>query len=284
MQEVGFSLKSLERIPFEKPERKDRSLNPTQVDKFFEYNEQLWKDSGRRIEVMDLLHAIIDKTMYIDFETFWHNLVQSWKMFELYVEDHSFYLVIDGNKIGSETWIMQGLSGRILSMPNYKGLLRSTETYDAEVYENTIFVTIDDMIYTGIHTYEDVFGQFINNSGLENSDFIAAAITPYYTWDGVASCSDALRDKGYAEFKHFGIERIDPIEIAETDPPTIQKPYLEVYDFQFPMLYPIYFDHKVAGSSSSFPSIYLNSPVGSLLKNPPDRNPVERLAKRLQEK
>jgi hypothetical protein len=204
-------------------------------------------------------------------------------MFELYVEDHPFYLVVDGNKIGSETWIMQGLSARILSMPNYRGLLLSTMTYDAEVYQNSIFATIDDMIYTGIHTYEDVFGQFIENAGLHNHDnFVAVAITPYYTWDGIASCSDALKDKGFAEFKHFGIERIDPIEIAETDPPTDQKPYLAIYDFQFPILYPIYFDHKVAGSSSSFPSIYLNSPVGSLLKVLPDRGPIDRLSKQLQ--
>lgn len=235
---------------------------------------------------MELLTEIINKTTYINFDTFWNDLLISWDMFLSYIGDKPFYLVIDGNKIGSETWIIQGLSEDIIKNTNCQGLLKSTENYDASIYDTNIFVTIDDCIYTGIHTYVDVFGEFAEHAietGHSITQFIAIAITPYYSWDGIESCRHALHDTGYLEFKNFGYTIISPIQIANTDPPTDEKPYLAMYDFQFEMLYPIYFDHKVGGSSSSFPSIYLNAPTGMLLKNPPDRSPIDELKQNINE-
>ena len=273
-------LELLSEIEFKEPSEKDRSLDDQSVRKFIDYNERKWHGKPHGDEVIELLNEIIDKTIYIDFVIFWDNLLRSWDMFKLYVGDKPFYLIVDGNKIGSETWIIQGLANEILENTNCQGILKSNDIQNDEVYNSKIFVTIDDCIYTGIHTYVDVFGVFAEqtiDAGYDISEFTAIAITPYYSWDGTESCSQALKDTGYAEFKHFGVERIDPIRIANTDPPTQEKPFLAEYDFQFEILYPIYFDHKVGGSSSSFPSIYLNAPTGMLLKNPPDRSPIENL-------
>jgi hypothetical protein len=278
-------LVKLSRIPFERPSPGDRSLDKDKVEKYLTQLDNIWNMFGFP-DIPILIKSIIANTIYIPFDTFWENFIASVNMFKLYIGDCPFYVLVDGSKIGSETWLMQGIAKQILDMKGYKGFLKSTETYDEEVYSTEIFVTFDDCIYTGIHTYDDVFGKFANNArsvGYDVKDMIAVAVTPYYSLDGTGSCSDALSDAGYKEFKHFGIGRIDPIEISESDPPTIDKPQLLPFDFQFPIIYPIYFDHKVAGTSSSFPSIYLEGTVhgglkvGSLLKMETDRSPIDRL-------
>lgn len=138
--------------------------------------------------------------------------------------------------------------------------------------------------------YDDIFGQFRRKAGgmATDIDMIAIAVTPYSSEEARGDCALALNDHDYKEFIHFGIKNIEPIMIADTDPPSDSKPYLIDFDFQNYMLYPVYFDWKVADTSSSFPNIYLRGVIperddfGLLLRNPLDRSPINKLAESIK--
>lgn len=66
---------------------------------------------------------------------------------------------------------------------------------------------------------------------------------------------------GYKSFNHFAIQIIEPIAVSDSIFPVDNKPYLFDMEFDASLLYPIYFDHKVAGTSSSFPTVYLEGRV-----------------------
>lgn len=191
-------------------------------------------------------------------------------------------------------------------MPEYRGLIKTTDIdiYELDIKNGDFIVSIDDCIYSGIHMYADVFEQFSDHFDVSN--VYAITITPFFSDDGIRSIKDATKDQGYLGFEHFGFDEIKPIIISDDINVLGEKSYFIDMEFESSLLYPIYFDHKIAGTSSSFPNIYLEGRIpssstysynikynhgnmkqyintGSLLLNLPDRTPINELAEILMD-
>ena len=150
-------LYKLSQLPFYKPIELDRSLDQERVEEYLiELKKSLKNPSfklGKNDNIEDIYNIIKDslyKCKYVNFDTFWDKVNLAFDQFVEYIADEDFYLVVSGNKVGSETWIIQGLAKRILELPGYKGFIVNSDLYDEDISQITTLVTIDDCIYSGI--------------------------------------------------------------------------------------------------------------------------------------
>lgn len=277
----------LKSLKFKIPENKDRSLD---YDKAKEYLLCLEKDLEYfeyKNLILEKVWEILDKTIYINYNTFWTSLLTSFKKFQEYIGKSKFYVIVDGNKIGSELWIYSGILEHIKNTPGYCGTILTTSIPDDFNPKIKNFVVFDDCIYSGAHIYRNIFGmlkkQLIKIGKWINNYYNTIIVVPYYSRDGKCSIYDALYDMNFNYSIHCGIRKIDPIVISDELFPDFEYWFWGEFEFENSLLYPIYFDHKVAGTASSFPNIYLNGKVlwgnsyGSLLKHNPNRECIDNI-------
>lgn len=291
-------LRILSTIPFRSPSFEDRSVNPTAVARYFNLLEE-WRVTNNdftvdeKKDIIKIITTAVNEVQYVSYYIFWPMVLQAFDEFSQFVDREPFWVVVDGRKIGSEIWILQGLADKILSLPGYKGVIKSDDTVPDELVAPAFVVSFDDCIYSGTHLYQNIFGELAAANEVSGLD--AIAVVPFFSEDGVSSIADAAKDQGYDHFYHFGSEQIEPIMVSGSISPEDDKPYLYDMEFESPLLYPVYFDHKVAGTSSSFPTIYLEGRIplggsrqrqyietGPLLRSLPDRSPITELAVELE--
>lgn len=103
-------VKILSTLPFEEPKEVDRRLNYKKVS---QYKSQLFldlQDNFTHKEIKDIITIIyksLDDVKYTKYHKFMMNLEKSFDAFTHAIGDTEFYLIIDGDKIGSEIWLIQ---------------------------------------------------------------------------------------------------------------------------------------------------------------------------------
>lgn len=298
---MSWTLQDLAKIPFEVPIQADRSLDKEKCATYL---------SIVRAEtpfIAGVLEAVIEKTQYIETEAFFQDLISSYKDCLAKLKGAAFYLLIDDSKVGSETWLVHFLAERILASPGYSGIVRrSTDLSTLNLKDEQLnLVVIDDAIYSGCHICS-LFDQLTYNMETDKHlpfnikrNIKPWLVVPVHCQFGVSGIEESLKSMDIPQRPslHSAI-RVDPIEIPYDKYKYGSKEYKVIVDgFEFggDQLCPIYFDHKVAGDCSSFPTVYLKGrhvtgsklsrcDFGTLLKALPDRTPIDRLAEKLSEK
>lgn len=183
-------LRSLSQIPFHSPSLDDRGLKQDRVDQYIISLEE-WRKRNNNFnreekdDIIGLITKAINNVEYVPYDRFWKAILESLSHFSGFVSDSPFWVIVDGRKVGSEIWIIQGLADKILALPGYRGFIKTTDKQiPEELVENGGFlVSFDDCIYSGIHMYENIFGEFVENSGLTGFD--AVAVVPFASEDGI---------------------------------------------------------------------------------------------------
>jgi hypothetical protein len=296
-----LQLHELTLFPDEDPKPADRSLD---VEKTQRYLQEFEKAAPL---ITPLVRKIIEKTQYIPIATFKHALMSAWKQFDQWrlanYPEVPFYLLVDDRKVGSETWLLKKLAPILLGVPQCRTILNPTSDLTSLRAEDKVLIlVVDDCIYSGCHvsrlfdelTYRPDPGRehVIDFSCNRDRDMeisrkiIACSITAYHSEAGAKGIASSLELCG-SQYHLFSGGLLEPIDIPHEDAaPEIIKP-ISAMGFDGDTLYPVYFDHKVAGECSSFPSIYLEGiipgrePFGSLLKAEPDRSPITRLGQKI---
>ena len=251
----------------------DRSLDETKVQK---YIEQLQPNEQR------FVRELLDKTTYISFEKLKDALNYTFERFKKSIGDQAFYLMASGYKFGSEHWFIALLWDQIKTM-NLLGILN--ESSELELMETTNIVIIDDAIYTGNNVLGmiDNFSYFLSKKqGISQKDICSNIklhmVIPYVNPFGVESINNFLKDFGIVGYTycHYIVNGL--LDLIDVDDGMVCK-----FGIDIPEMSAIYFDHKVAGTMSTFPMIYLDGLIpgkgtfGSLFKVNPSRYKIEEL-------
>lgn len=251
----------------------DRSLDEVKVRK---YIEQLQPDEQK------FVRELLDKTTYISFAELKIALSYAFEKFKKSIGDQPFYLMASGYKFGSEHWFIGLLWDQIRTM-NLLGILN--ENSELKLTEPTNIVIIDDAIYTGNNVLSmiDEFSYFLSEKqGRPQKDICSNIklhmVIPFINYSGLESINHFLK-----EFGIIGYTYSNNIIDGLSDLIDVSDNMVDRFGIDIPEMSAIYFDHKVAGSMSTFSMIYLDGLVpgkerfGSLFKVNPSRHKIEEL-------
>ncbi len=274
----------------------DRSLDLSRVETYLSLVDEPHRS---------FIEEVIKNTRYIPFDVFKEALVYSFDLFKKRIGVEKFYILLDDEKIGSEHWIV-ALLWRYIKELNVVEIIHS----ESEIPKNANILLIDDAIYSGHHLTQ-IFGDLGENITIH-------VVVPYISNIGYEYLISFCKSRGLT-CNFYYKELIDSIRtsvdilkyypaentnIYKYSPYYPRELYYSLYNMQIfsprlstekGILYnaykinafdvtPIYFDHKVAGSSSTLLPIYMKGIIpfkdnnyGSLLKQAPSRHQIERL-------
>lgn len=259
----------------------DRSLSLERVQ---EYLSKL--NSEDRAFILDLLKA----TTYINFTEFKSALLESFHGFSQAIGEKPFYLLLPTGKVGSEHWLVALLWPELRKL-NLVKIINEKTSLPLEGINNILIV--DDAIYSGNNTLAkiDVFlYKYVATSPNhlsyqdENGEFIGRhfkfhILIPYISTFGTQAILEFCREL-HTQCTIYGIYSL-PILPSLIQIPLTGGLYRK-FGIELINLPAIYFDHKVAGSMSTFSTIYLEGKYpggeyGPLLKALPSREKIHQL-------
>jgi len=95
-------------------------------------------------ERKNVIRYLLDNTRYILYSEFSKKLENTYLSFEESIKDlEEFHILVSGDKIGSEVWVLAHIYDRISKLKGFKGII----THFDETTKN--IVIIDDCIYSG---------------------------------------------------------------------------------------------------------------------------------------
>lgn len=261
----------------------DRSISPT---KYLEYINSITDSKLRSV-----VGLIIENTTYINFATFKYNLESLTGMLP-----PKFNILLSAEKIGSEHWALLLIWNKIKD-----NVIKIINNYE-DIDNDYPIVYIDDAIYSAINSI-GIISFLVSEynehkyTGGENLEYIEERGTssivnkilnneiiilcPYVSKEGIIYLTRFMRNtniklKIIASTITQSAMNIVKIGLQNTIY-NFQK-YEDIVDYFVDVLgvkdtnIPIYFDHKIAGEWSSFPSIYTK-----IVKELPSRYKIEEL-------
>ena len=127
----------------------DRSFDPNKVEEYL----SLLDEPDR-----SLVDEILRETIYVPFPQFKAALFQSFEMFRQEIGPEGFYLMMAGDKIGSEHWLTALLWPQLRSL----NLIEVIDYLTVIPVRPTNILMIDDAIYSG-HRVENTIDEFTSN-------------------------------------------------------------------------------------------------------------------------
>ena len=268
-------------------------------------------------ERKNVIRYLLDNTRYILYSEFSKKLEDTYLLIKESIKDlEEFHILVSGDKIGSEVWVLAHIYDRISKLKGFKGIITDFD----ETTKN--IVIIDDCIYSGGN-----IGSFIDGSVY----LYAASILPnkpkkvrrknYNTYNEYDKYSNEYKIK-YEEYSKLllnkyteilksinfyvmapyaykaGIKGIKNLEANITfcigeiiEPITIDSTeeimkwlknemYINVWKGATNC---VYFQHKVAIDTSTLESVYVKGKIdethayGTILNNIPDRAQIKQL-------
>lgn len=210
-----------------------------------------------------LVYHILKNTLYVPFSTFKRELFKCVNLF-LRKNQDPYYIIIDCKKYGSDIWLLHLIFPLIRKDPNLKGVVDK----DGVLNHNN-YLILDDCIYTG----SQIVG-IIEELSTSSARSFFNIVCPYATRHGMDFINSEAKEKGNDCGFYTAVVLDDRVmndmyqKLFHTELNTLVP---NSYDYNMMMhsimdkcpiilsygAYPIYFDHKVAGYFSSYPSIYL---------------------------
>ena len=229
--------------------------------------KSLWGDS----KYNTIISNILDCTIYVPYNIFKVKLFTAFEKFKKAYPNSEFMILMDCSKFGSEVWLLH-----LLYNNGYFRNLNSKIIYPSgtrKMENDTLHILfIDDCVYTGSQL-RNTLAEFFDKERIDfNAKIIVHIVSAFYNsnFDSKNYEEDFSRYMNL-EFKAYGekIYRCDTdfvFKLFNTDKSIIEE---KGYARQFidglyeeilidPNALPIYFDHKIAGEFSSFPSIYFD--------------------------
>lgn len=224
-------------------------LDPEKLRLYFDR----WGTGSRVLPYKKFVMELVKATKYVPFVELYSNLLQSFLGFKAAIGMRPFKIIVDCKKFGSEFWFMHLLYPFLISA-NFKGVYLAGDPGVENVKD---FLIIDDCIYTGSNIYGTIEEIITTKPRLSKAMFHVCVGFCQSTGKGlVESVSKNVQiyftqiiPDNVAENIFVAFFKKDRQEFEE-----YMSPYLEISSGAAP----IYFDHKVAGEFSSYPSIYLD--------------------------
>ena len=228
----------------------------------------------------DIVFNIIKNTIYITMSELLEKLGENIDKFLENNREDFFVLLPD--KLGSDHYLLSKFWQKIKGDPYFGGLV-DIKT-DITQLESKSFVIVDDAIYSGIHTLSSIdnlthnyFKRLLGSKYFMETKLLRRELakpfkfhilTPYISTAGEKEIGMFVDDLGLSVI-YYTEERLESLR-------DIYKDFPKEYSYIYKKLgmeadaIPIYFDHKVAKSFSSFPQIYINGWLGKGIYNPDD--------------
>lgn len=260
------------------------------VDRSFHHNKVSAYLSQLNSTHRPFIKELLQKTSYIPYDEFKDELLRTFNVFKENIPNEEFYLMLPHDKIGSEHWLTSIVWPHIRSM-HIKQII-----YDTSVipFANTANILIlDDAIYSGVNVLRQIDKFTSTNKKIPNIKF--HLVIPFISACGKKFLSLHCK-KLHVQYTLYGTRPLPMLSQLVDFPsyypsPKKGKAYLQYLDttlydnlgiqsIDYPALY---FDHKIAGSTSTFASIYSNGQLspdknfGPLFKTNPSRYKIEQL-------
>jgi hypothetical protein len=263
----------------------DRSFNPIAVRQYLD-----------RLSEPDrsFVRELLDRTTYIPYAEFKVALLQSFQIFVNDIGNQEFYLVLPSGKVGSEHWLTALLWPKLRLM-NLRQIISEDDVLD--ITEQVHVLTIDDAIYSGNNTLGKIDSLTFDMSeklGLRQravtQQLLFDIVVPYVNPSGIEGINHFCEELGVSCMIHstYQVPSLNKLMNVEKYYPIDGDAPYDKFKIESTALPPLYFDHKVAGSSSTYSTIYLDGVIpedgefGPLLKRLPSREKIEELARLYQ--
>lgn len=229
-------------------------------------SSETWDEYISKIEDEGLKETVLEvrrKTKYFTWSQFADLLNKSFNKFVASIGDKSFLIYLPSEKFSSEHVLVALLWKQIRKL-NFQGFISLTDFTLLEDGSNVLF--LDDAIYSG----NNLIGSMDGLNYETNKKFVYYIVVACST-ENISMIKDAMP---LLKGNIFYTENIPLIDIPPGD---------DIHSRLSYRMSPTYFDHKVAGTMSSFPLIYLkgiiaeNKEFGMLLPIKPDTEIKDRL-------
>lgn len=227
-------------------------LDPVKLGLYFDR----WGTGSRVSPYKKFVMELVRSTQYVPFLKLYEKLLHSFLTFRKEIGTKPFKIIVDCTKFGSEFWFMHLLYPSLKSTTNFKGVYLAGDTESEDVED---FLIIDDCIYTGSNIYgtiEEIVAAKPN---------LAKEPVMFHVCVGFCQRAGKRLIESVSENVYIYYSQIIPNNVAGNIFANIfGKEAHEMENYLSHLLLiskgavPIYFDHKVAGEFSSFPSIYLD--------------------------
>lgn len=232
---------------------------------------------------------LLGNTKYIPYFEFKQSLLQAFEIFRNTIGNTELLLFMNIDKIGSEHWVTALLWPQLREF-NITRIIDSNSEIKLDSVNDILI--IDDAIYSGhnilfqIDTLTYNIAEKVGAKQNEIGRYVHFhLIVPYVSLEGEQEISQFCRDMNiglsiYSRYDLNGLNKIINIEVLG---PEIKDQLYNLFGIEWTNAPALYFDHKVAGPQSSYPTIYLEgrlpdgSQFGPLLKSLPSRYKIEEL-------
>lgn len=255
----------------------DRSLDPEKTSRYL----SRLIDSGVEKELTDFIEQLLNHTTYIPFDEFLTALRETMSRFMESIGDRPLYLLVT-DKVGSESWTAAILASELRSL----NIVSVIDTTPMEITDPIDILIIDDAAYSGINLTAQI-DEFTWSSaermGESRKEIVKRVkyhvVVPYAS----KRLAPTLASVVGQSFTIYSVHKLPLLtELMNTSHLDEWELYRR-FGIEMINLPPVYFDHKVAGSMSTFYTIYLDgtvpdsSPSGHLLRSLPSREKIEEL-------
>ena len=231
-------------------------------------SEEMWSAYLSTIsdsKLLEVAKEVKKKTLYADWDTFTAMLHESFNDFKSAVSADSNIKIVLPSKFSSEH-ILVGLLWKEIKELKFAGFI----TCETKAEDGDVVLMIDDAMYSGHHAMHAL--DMISFSNHKNTSFEFHAVIPYTSKMAKEQLINDVMTQAKKVVVHSRVE-MDVIEVPE------ELALNPEYMFGILHLTPLYFDHKVAGSCSTFTSIYLFGipSFGMILPIKPDTDIKQRV-------
>lgn len=255
----------------------DRSFDPIKVKAYLDLIPEPYKS---------VISQLLINTKYIPYHEFKQSLLQSFDIFRDKIGNTELLLFVDTNKIGSEHWVTALLWPQLREF-NITRIIDQDSAIELDSVNNVLI--IDDAIYSGVNvlSYIDMLTYHIaEKAGVQQNEiggyFHFHLIVPYVSIEGEEEVASFCRSMNIG-LSIYSVYHLNGLETLMNINSEIEANLYPLFGIEWSNAPAVYFDHKVAGAQSTYPTIYLEgrlpdgSQFGPLLKSLPSRYKIEEL-------
>lgn len=264
----------------------DRSLDPIKIAGYLSMLEEPDRS---------FVQELIAKTTYVPYQEFKLALLESFDSFHKHIGQTPFYIMLPSSKIGSEHWLTALLWSQLREM-NIRGIIDDASTLPIMGMKEILI--IDDAIYSGNNMLGSMDGFTYNLSLTTRREqceigkhFHFHVVVPFVSKGGkslIEKVCEELNTQCSMYGRKYVSDLPDVIDLKKyysAEMKRMRDTLREKFGIEVIVVPPLYFGHKVAGTMSTFSSIYQQgllpdgTKYGSLFKVDPSRDKIEELAK-----
>lgn len=206
----------------------------------------------------NIINLILENLTYIGFDEFLILLMKSFKKFFEDINDSEYVIIYNEDRNKSDLWVLLLLIkyGKKFLKKLYRDPVDIIELrhHNNKISDNMVYLFCDDFIYSGTQMYYTLenFVLKSNRKNLKNTYIVCAGITRY-------ALTQFSFNKIYYSYnlKSIGeiVESTDYKKIEKEINNRFPQPFIDKFNYMNNV--PIYMEHKLPDTMSSFPEIII---------------------------